>query len=107
VRNRQTLIVSGRRTKNLFINNFEQCEIFAASITSGGTSEFFVVTSSRAERKKMLEWLGDLFGLLWGAVVLVLSVDFLSDLLLLSVLYVVGRYVYVAFRTPPPGLRSS
>ncbi|ELR24739.1 aldehyde dehydrogenase [Acanthamoeba castellanii str. Neff] len=46
----------------------------------------------------MLEWLGDLFGLLWGAVVLVLSVDFLSDLLLLSVLYVVGRYVYVAFR---------
>lgn len=55
----------------------------------------------------MLEWLGDLFGLLWGAVVLVLSVDFLSDLLLLSVLYVVGRYVYVAFRTPPPGLRSS
>ncbi len=55
----------------------------------------------------MLGWLGDLLGLLWGAVVLILSGDFLSDVLLLSVLYVVGRYAYIAFRTPPPRLRSS
>jgi hypothetical protein len=60
------------------------------------------------QRTKMLEWLGGLLELLWGAVALILSVDFLSDVLLLSVLYVVGRYAYIVFRTPPPPrLRSS
>ena len=72
-------------------------------MTSGTAVEFFAVTSSRAEqRTKMLEWLGDLLELLWGAVAVILSVGFLSDVVLLSVLYVVGRYAYIVFRTLPP-----
>ena len=47
----------------------------------------------------MLSWVCDLLVLVWHTVLLVLSCDFLCDVVLLSVLYLVGRYVYVALRS--------